>query len=237
MNSIIFDTETNKLNGDIIQAAYINIQIDDGEVSNDGSYYLKNFSTSEKIDFEAMAVHNIIPEDLKDCPPSNQCRIPSTTEYVIGHGIDYDIDALQRAGQFDPFMKRICTLAIMRYLYPQLKSHKLGVLCYQFSENLNDTRELNKYSHNALSDCYLTQLIVEHIVKTQAINTIDELHQLSEKARYPTHFYWGKFKGKKISDVESIGLIEILNKESDRYVLTAIEEELYTRDQLELKLG
>ncbi|WAU72984.1 MULTISPECIES: 3'-5' exonuclease [unclassified Acinetobacter] len=236
MSSIIFDTETNKLHGDIIQAAYINIQIDDGEVSNSGSFMLQNFKPNEAIDFEAMAVHNIIADDLKDCPSFTQCCIPKV-EYVIGHSIDYDMEALQRAGQFEPFMKRICTLAIMRYLYPQLKSHKLGVLCYQFSENLSETRELNKYSHNALTDCYLTQVIVENIVKTQAIKTIDELHQLSEKARYPTHFYWGKFKGRKISDIDSVDLIEILNKESDRYVLTAIEEELYIRDQLELKLG
>lgn len=227
--AIIFDTETARLNGDIIQAAYINIQIDDGEIHNDGSYSLKSYHPTEAIDFDAMAVHNIIPDDLRGCYPSTECRIPKGINYIIGHAIDYDMDALFRAGQ-STCANRICTLAIMRYLYPNLSSHKLGVLCYRFSENLSETRDILKNAHNALADCYATQLLVEHIVKQQEIKTFEELYQLSETARIPTHFYWGKFKGHKISSLDTDDLLWILTKERDYYVRTAVEIELDDRD-------
>jgi exodeoxyribonuclease X len=229
MTILIFDTETAHLHGDIIQAAYMNIEISNGRAKCVSRSTVQNYMPDDDMDFEAMAIHNIIPSDLAFCPPHTMCRIPGMTDYIIGHNIDYDMDALKRSGQTCNNVKRICTLAIMRYLYPDLPSHKLGVLCYRFSDNLVATRSILKAAHNALADCHATLMLIEHIIKVQDIQNIEELYQLSEKARYPTHFYWGRKKGQKIADTDTDELLQILRYEKDPYLTLSIETVLKMR--------
>ena len=53
-------------------------------------------------------------EELVDCPPASNFRLPKDLQYLIGHNIDFDWQAV---GQ--PDVKRICTLALARKVWPE----------------------------------------------------------------------------------------------------------------------
>ena len=59
-----------------------------------------------------MAVHHIVDEDLVKCPPFTKFKMPKDNrdgdlEYLIGHNIDYDIAAVNRAGTTTTGIKTI----------------------------------------------------------------------------------------------------------------------------------
>ena len=47
-----------------------------------------------------MAVHHIIESDIADKPSYETFRVPEC-DYIIGHNIDYDIQAIRLARQRD----------------------------------------------------------------------------------------------------------------------------------------
>lgn len=133
MTALIFDTETHKLHGDLIEAAFIGIDIlPTSGLIRTQTEYSQRFKPSEPIHIGAMAVHHIIDEDLERCPDYTTFRFPENidVQYLIGHNIDYDMDVLDRAGVPTQNIKRICTLAMARYIWPSLKTHTLNALAY-----------------------------------------------------------------------------------------------------------
>ncbi|WP_336933345.1 3'-5' exonuclease [Acinetobacter bereziniae] len=239
MTAIILDTETHKLHGEVIQLAYFGIDektfLSPGHKDNFSMHY----RPSEAIDYSAMAIHHIIDQDLEMYPPSSKVFIPSDVEYVIGHNIDYDIDAIQRSigmgNEVLANLKKVDTLAIIRYLHPEWSSHKLVVCCYRLATESKVTSQVSwvqsiaRQSHNAMMDCYLTEILLEYIVNSLNLQSIEELYQASEQARIPTHIFYGPHKGKAIKDLFNEDISWLQHKSKDPYLLRALNIEMEER--------
>lgn len=239
MKAIILDTETHKLHGEVIQLAYFGV--DEKTFLSQGyrDSFSMHYRPSEAIDYSAMAIHHIIDKDLEMYPPSSKVFIPSDVEYVIGHNIDYDIDAIYRsmATVNDDLvkLKKIDTLAIIRYLHPEWSSHKLVVCCYRLASEGRVTSKVRwiqsiaRQSHNAMMDCYLTEILLEYIVSLLNLQSVEELYQASEHARIPTHIFYGPHKGKAIKDLFNEDISWLQSKSRDPYLLMALNNEMEER--------
>lgn len=155
------------------------------------------YKPSKPISIGAMAVHNIIAEDLEGSPPWAGFALPADCSYIVGHAIDFDWKAIG-----SPNVKRICTLALSRSLWPDIDSHKLSALMYHHHA-AHIARELVKDAHDAERDvdnCLdLLGFIFEQIGTP---DTWEALWLISEEARIPKIFSFGKFKGELIADIK-----------------------------------
>jgi len=223
MTALIFDTETHKLHGDIIEAAGMGVVFHEigGNIPLIPTQFdfTKRFKPSEPINIGAMAVHHIVDEDLVKCPSFTKFKFPKENgvEYLIGHNIDYDIAAVNRAGTSTNGIKAICTLAMARYLWPNLESHNLTALAYQVSSDRKATRRGLKVA----------------IVRETKISSFEELFEFSEQARYPTHIFYGKYKGTSIKDLEDKNIHWLLGKTDDPYLKISLENELLARSSID----
>ncbi len=235
MTALIFDTETHKLHGDIIEAAGVEVFFQTStHFIPTMREFSKRYKPSEPISLGAMAVHNIVDEDLIKCPSFTKFKIPDEfkVEYLIGHNIDYDIAAMNRAGINTSGIKTICTLAIARYMWPKLEAHNLSALAYHVSSNRKATRRALRTSHTALSDCMTTYTLLSSIIRQKDIKSIEELYEFSEQARYPTHIFYGKYKGWAIKDMDDRDLHELMSKTDDEYLRISLENELLERSNI-----
>lgn len=164
----------------------------------------KRCNPERPISFGAMAVTNIFNEDVEGCESHTElCArvMPKGAAYIIGHNIDFDIRVAANAGVDVSQYKAICTLAMVRNLYPDADSHTLGamscMLDYEYA------RANMKNAHGADADVVMTARLLYLICKRQNITSMDQLYDFSEFARIPTHFPFGKHKGVAIIDLAS----------------------------------
>jgi len=198
MSAYIFDTETTSADEpQLIEAAWLRMS-DDLSDRAPRDVFLQRYQPTKAISFGAMAVHHILPSDLVDCPPNADFRLPIDMHYMIGHKVDFDWEV---AGKLN--VKRICTLAMARRVWPDAASHTLGALCYMLGTDLEAVRLELRDAHNALADCYLCARVLFAILEHcgEELNTWDDVFQFSERARVPTHMAFGKHAGKPITDV------------------------------------
>lgn len=198
MSAYIFDTETTSANEpELIEAAHLLMS---GDLADSAplDVFLQRYRPNKAISFGAMAVHHILPSDLVDCPPNSEFRLPIDIQYMIGHKVDFDWEV---AGSLN--VKRICTLAMARRVWPDAESHTLGALSYMLSNDLEAVRLELRDAHNALADCYLCARVLYAIVEHcgEDLRTWEDVYQFSEQARIPTHMSFGKHAGKPIADV------------------------------------
>ncbi len=191
--AIIFDTETTgKVDPILIEAAWI--QLDSLNPFLTSESFNQRYNPNKKIELAALATHHILDEELTNCPSSTTFNLPDNTEYLIGHNIDYDWNVV---GQ--PNIKRICTLALARMVWPELDAHNQSALLY-FVDRQN-ARDKLKNAHSALADVENCAFILEKLIKSLKIYSINELWEVSEKARIPSCMAFGKYKGIAITDV------------------------------------
>lgn len=238
MTALIFDVETHKLHGDIIEAAAMEAYF--WEFSGKKEFlptmfeFQKRFKPSENIGLGAMAVHHIVDEDLVKCPPFTKFKMPKDdVQYLIGHNIDYDIAAVNRAGIKTAGIKAICTLAMARYLWPTLEAHNLTALAYHISSDRKATRRGLRNSHSALTDCKTTFSLVARIIREKNITSLEELWEFSEQSRYPTHIFYGKYKGWAIKDMDDRNINWLMTKSDDAYLRISLENEILSRNDLD----
>ena len=156
------------------------------------------------ISFGAMAVTNIFIEDLQHCDSHKVLcaqMMPKGEAYIIGHNVDFDIRVAANAGVDVSQYKAICTLAMVRNLYPDADSHTLGAMSCML--DYQHARENVKNAHGAAADVVMTARLLYKICKQQNIASMDQLYDFSEFARIPTHFPFGKHKGVAIIDLAS----------------------------------
>ena len=216
MKALIFDTETTGTDetAEIIEAAWIEEWT--------GNEYCERFKPTGPISFGAMAVHNIMMHDLEGCKPSSAFTLP-VFDYLIGHNIDFD---WKMAGQ--PDVRRICTLALSRYLWPELDSHKQAAVMYFLFGA--EAQEIVQGAHNALEDVRMCRMILQACLGTLSqrgipCNTLEEIWQASEVARIPTVMAFGKHKGTAIKDVPRDYVQWYLRQtETDPYLVKAFTE-------------
>lgn len=207
MQAIIADTETTGLKDSRpVEVAYIDVSklfevpyIHRYEFNQQVFEYHQLFNPQKPIEFDAMATHHITDEDVAVCEPYTAFELPKV-EYLIGHNIDFDWDVIKACGE-QPELKRICTLAIARYLYPEIDSHKLTAMLYALDPIY--AKDYARNAHSALDDVWMTYHLLKIMLpKTKATN-FKELYQFSEMARIPKIITFGKHNGQLISALPS----------------------------------
>lgn len=222
MRALIFDTETTGIvDPEIIEAAWIEpIFTDHLRLNEIADSYIGRFKPSKRISLSAMSVHHIMDEDLENCPPSSDFKLPDDITYLIGHNVDFDWEA---AGK--PVVNRICTLALSRYLWPELDSHNQSAMLY-FLERESARDGLRGTAHSAAQDVRNCLIILAHIInKFGDVDSWGMLWKHSEIARIPTVMPFGKHKGTPIKDVPSDYKRWLLNQpDIDQYLIKAIQQ-------------
>lgn len=164
--AIVLDTETTGLeNPQVIEAAYQNLR-SDLSVINDRSVCYR-FMPNKPIEQGAINVHGITLDTLKGMPASAEMlkHMPGIlyAKYVIGHNIQYDIDAINLTTGRNDVFKAICTKRLAYEVLDHQPSYSLVKLC----ENLNLVCEgILKEAHSAAFDVYMTTKLIQHISKT-----------------------------------------------------------------------
>ncbi|AUX84778.1 MULTISPECIES: DUF3820 family protein [Acinetobacter] len=225
MQAIILDTETHTLNGQPIEIAYAPIEVENGKLTLDKSKLFDQlYCVDEPISFAAMAVHHILESDLIDRPHYSTFILPTDTQYIIGHNVDYDIRAIEKCGVDTSSIKAICTLALARRVWPDAEAHNISALIYMISKGSEKAREMIKKAHRADMDIILTANILMHIVHQLNINSIEELYAASEDARIPRSINFGKHRGTNITDLPADYIQWLLRQdELDPYLRKALE--------------
>lgn len=202
--AIIFDTECTGLGDDreIIEAAWLRpSQQEDlagpaDAIPLDGwqdEVWSQRYRPAGRIDYGAMAVHHILPDELEDCPPSSEFALPAGIEYIVAHNVDFDWEA---AGK--PNVKRICTCAMARWVWPDADSHSQSALIYLLLGPTAETRELLKGAHGALTDVENNARLLDCILAARPeITTWSQLYEYSEACRIPRVMPIGEKQGVK----------------------------------------
>lgn len=207
IKAAILDTETTGLKEAVpVEVAYIDIsKLFEVPYIHRNPYspfdkvfeYRKIFNPQKPIEFGAMATHHITNEYVQGLDPYTAFELPNV-EYLIGHNIDFDWGVIQACGE-QPEPKRICTLAIARYLYPEIDSHKLTAMLYAL--DLSYAVDHARHAHSALDDVWMTYHLLKIMLpKTKATN-FEELYQFSEMARIPKIITFGKHNGLPIKSL------------------------------------
>ena len=183
------------------------------------------FKPHAAITYGAMAVHHIIPSDLVDCPPSAEAKLPADASMLIGHNIDYDWEAMGSS----PSVRRICTLAISRALFPELDGHSLGAMTYWFARDKAKARELLRGAHSASVDVSIAYELFANLLEymkvhqSRVFSTIDQVWEWAENCRIPVVWSFGKHKGQPIKGTDRGYLNWCLRQlDMDPYVKKAI---------------
>lgn len=209
MTPIIFDTETTGVDHEkdqIIEEAYIELPDTPAAflaVRNRMQFphHHQRYRATVPISIGAQAVHNIICTDLIGCPDADGYQPPMHVDLWIGHNVDFD---WRMAGE--PEIKRICTLALSRFLFPQLDSHTQSAMLYYIGRRNGkeaEVRELLRNAHAALDDVRNCSILLRFLLqqaeeKGHSVETWAQVLELSDLARIPTVMGFGKHKGTAI---------------------------------------
>lgn len=223
---IIADTETTgREPPEVIELAWK--EIVPGTWATGTCFFHQFFKPTVGSCYGALATHMIHDEELQNNVPSSEAKLVPEVRYMIGHNVDYDWEALGK-----PDVRRICTLAIARSMYPSADSHKLGAVAYMLSKNYSVTRNALKNAHNAAADVEMTHLILQAMLSEATdrgarLETSEDLWKFSERCRVPTVMAFGKYKGQLIKDLPRDYKMWCLRQpDFDQYVLKAMKETL-----------
>jgi len=213
--ALIFDTETTGRNDPVlIEAAWIEIlDIANFEL---GTSFCERFNPGKPIELGALATHHIYDEELVDCPPASSFALPLRCEYLIGHNIDYDWNVVSQ-----PSLKRICTLALARKVWPNIDAYSQSALVYYLDRN--NAKSILKNAHSAEADVMICASILKQLCLTLKVTSMEQLWTLSEEARIPSVMPFGKHKGERIAEIPMDYKRWLLNQDNiDPYLKNAL---------------
>lgn len=211
---LIIDTETTGfVEPELIEVGWLKVA--DRSLSPVNAFECR-YRPSKAISLGAMATHHIMDEDLVDCEPSTAFALPTGTTYLIGHNIDFDWRVIG-----SPEVKRICTVALCRDLFPDVDSHSLSAMFYLLERET--ARERLRSAHSAMADVYLCRDILKHIITLLGVDSWEALWLASESAHIPKIMPFGKHKGVPIKDIPG-DYVQWLLRQSDidPYLVTAL---------------
>lgn len=202
MSAIILDTETTDAEKDAqpIEIARTNPM----ESPFDADYIIERalYKPTKAISLGALATHHIIADDLKDCGEwPGKMLLDQDVKYLVGHNVDFDWRVIG-----SPNVKRICTLALARYVFPSIDSHKLSACIYHIYPH-GMARTFTKDAHSAASDVTNCARLLRSICGGLNLHDWEAVWALSEIARVPVRFSFGKYGpadgnlGKPIAEV------------------------------------
>ena len=235
---VFFDTETtgSAKDDEIIEIGAIVEDINGNLVE----HFDELCSSTKLIHPDAMATHGIRNEEIEDKPNFKKSKfwkqidsINSKDNYLIAHNMPFDLGKLEFYG-FRAKIKLIDTLQCAKHLFElgeklgsyeyELPNYKLQTFRYILFSKADEESEANKFNinikaHSALSDVVILKMFFNELLKRVGITdkkeALDELVKLSSKPVLVKQFGFGKYKGKKISDVLDIdrGYLEWLYKD------------------------
>jgi exodeoxyribonuclease X len=223
MNAIIFDSETTGLKDpQMVEGAYLKLaDIQTLEVVEE---FLQRYKADKPIELGALATSHIYDEELLDCPPHTEFTLPFGTQYIIGHNVDYDWGVIGK-----PDVKRICTQALSRSLWPDADSHSQSAMIYLHYRD--QARDLLKNAHAALDDVHNCRRLLVAIINLlifepgQELGSWERLWEISEEARIPTVIRFGKHAGSKIADIPADYKRWLLGQaDVDPYLIKALKK-------------
>lgn len=219
MTAYVFDTETTSSEEpiEVIQAAGLRINSPKDLIYTD--FFDQQYRPAGRINFGAMAAHHIMEEDLVDCPPSAEFKLPADATIIIGHKVDFDWEAIGH-----PKIRRICTMAMCRKIWPTADAHTLGAMLYQLHRDR--ARDLLRGAeHSAIADVKNCLLILKAIADhVGGFESWQAMWKFSEEARIPEIIAFGMHKGSRIEDLP-VGYREWMLRQSDMdpYVIKAVK--------------
>lgn len=229
---LVIDSETTgKKDSQPVELAFLEIGFPALEVKDSLDCY---FKPTIAIEYGALATHHITKSFLEDKPVvfgevyNNVLADFHSANYYIAHNCDFDWSVLG-----SPDIKRICTLAISRYLHPELDSHTQSAMLYYYYGDR--AREMVKDAHNALVDVKNCLKLFDRLLYTAASRSlitwecsIEDVWEFSEKCRIPEVITFGKHEGMKIADLPWDYKNWILGKEDqfDSYLIKAVRATL-----------
>jgi exodeoxyribonuclease X len=219
--ALILDTEVTGLESPaIVEVAHCQSVLVDGDFWHRDTVS-QRYNPGKPISAGAMAVHGITDEEVKDCPPCSEVSFP-WADYLIGHNVDFDWKAIG-----EPQVKRICTLALSRQLWPG-ESHTLSAMIWLLEPH-GVARELTRGAHGAAADVRMVQVLLDRILDKMAIRpeSLSELWEASEEARIPTRWLRGKYKDVLIEETPDDYLLWMAKQpDLDPYLAKAIDRAL-----------
>lgn len=196
MIAVILDTETTGVDdSELIESAWLPVDIGGNTIAPGG--HVSRWRPSKRITLGAMATHHIMDEELADCPPCSEFRLPEGVEYLIGFNIDFDWKVIG-----SPPVKRIDICAMCRHLWPEADSHSQSAMLYLLDRE--NARDSLSGAHSAGVDVINCRVILSHVLaKVGPFETFEQLWMKSEVMRIPKVMGFGKHKGKPIAQIPS----------------------------------
>lgn len=233
---VILDTETSGKGPDacVIESARMEITKTPMEfirIKPEDSYMdVKQYGLKDGVQMElgALVVHGILPAELDGLAPFSGFEYHG--KYVIGHNVDFDVEITGYNGA-----RRICTLALSRWLWPHLDSHSQSAVMLHIGQLTGKgfawALDLIKNAHRAGDDVLNCSRILKMIIyvmsKTESlkhhVESWDALAELTIEAKIPKVMPFGKHKDVPIADVDQ-GYIDWLYAQPgphDIYLMSA----------------
>ena len=169
------------------------------------------------ITIEAMEVHNITPELIKDKGFYEETNFASKVEqfnqkenYLIAHNIAFDLEMLKKEG-FQNHYTLIDTLRCAKHLIPDSPNHRLQYLRYALELYQIEQAEAQKLgitikAHDAIGDVLVMKLLLSKLVrltqeKFAGVNPMQKLAELTQTPVMMKTFKFGKYKDREIAEV------------------------------------
>lgn len=211
---LLLDTETTGKGPQdrLLQVAYCEVILSEEGFSM-GEIKQAKFKPPVPISFEAMAVHQITPEDLADAVPFEASATRTellnlaNTHVLVAHNAPFDLVMLEREGV--NFRRFIDTLRVARHLV-ESPNHQLQFLKYSlgiYRDMAATTPNLTFTAHDAAGDVATLFFLFKHLLTNQknaAPETINEFVKLSTEPVAIKKFTFGKHNGKSFEDVKRI---------------------------------
>jgi exodeoxyribonuclease X len=187
-----------------VQVCMIELEGDDPRDFIIGQVWKREFNPGKRIEYGAMSTHFFSNEQVKFFPDWNPAVLPQVDMY-IGHSIDYDWKAVGSPEG----VRRICTHAMGKRVWPELDSHKLGAILIHI---LGEARAipLLQSAHQADVDATNNIELVRALAREWDIASWDEFHDLSETCRLPLTMQFGKYGPDKSKGYAGMPLDEMV---------------------------
>lgn len=215
--ALIIDTETNGLtHKEPIEVAWARVSND---LKSKSLVSCRRFKPCEPIEIGAAAVHLIMPCELEGLPPSSEAfSVVPKDDVWIAHNVDFDWEVLG-----SPDIKRICTLACARKLWPELGCHKLSALYLHLFGMNPANRDRLREAHAADVDVEILFDVMTKVADAAECSSVEDLYSFSEQARIPDVMPFGKHRGTLIKDMPADYVRWLLGQEiEDAYLVKSL---------------
>src|SRR5574343_513463 len=159
---IILDTETTGLTPDrnpieVYWRGYLDIpeNFTSFESVKTDKEFLARFKNQIPISAGAYNVHKISEKALKGLSvyrDESDLNLPDSVQFICGHNIRFDTETCKIVGRF----QEICTLKVLKKLYPDLKSYSLGKVINEFFPETY--LKFKNRAHSAKVDVFFVQM-------------------------------------------------------------------------------